>query len=303
MPQISDLITQPALAVQMRREVTRVRPAAGRVRRTLIALTASFAAVVVLASPAVADAGAPPNSMASLGDSITRGYNACGWYTDCTYRSFSTGGSSLVTSHYLRILSKNPTISGHNYNDASSGAKAAAMAGQAATAVSQQVQYVTMLIGANDACTSSESTMTPVSTYRGSIDNALTTLKSGLPNARVAVISIPDIYRLWSVGRTNAGALSAWSAYGICQSMLYRAWSTSSADEARRQRVRQRVIDFNTQLAQACAAYGPNCDFDDNAVFNYRFTLSQLSTWDYFHPNTSGQAVLAQVSYTAGFNW
>jgi len=28
-----------------------------------------------------------------------------------------------------------------------------------------------------------------------------------------------------------------------------------------------------------------------------------LSTWDYFLPNTSGQAVLAQISYQAGFNW
>jgi lysophospholipase L1-like esterase len=209
----------------------------------------------------------------------------------------------LVNSHYLRILAKNAAINGHNPNDARSGAKASAMPGQAAAAVSRQVQYVTMLIGANDACTSSESTMTAVSAYRSYIDSALTTLKAGLPAARVAVISIPDIYRLWSVGRANAGALAAWSTYGICRSMLYRAWSTSSTDEGRRQRVRQRVIDFNSQLAQACAAFGPNCDFDRNAVFNYRFTLSQLSSWDYFHPNVNGQAALAQLSYTAGFNW
>jgi lysophospholipase L1-like esterase len=85
--------------------------------------------------------------------------------------------------------------------------------------------------------------------------------------------------------------------------MLANPTSTSQADEDRRNRVRQRVIDFNTQLAQACAAYGANCDFDDNAVFNYPFVLSQVSTWDYFHPNTSGQAVLANASYAAGFNW
>jgi len=272
-------------------------------RRTAMVCIVTLAAVLLPVAPAAADAGAPPSSMASLGDSITRGYNACDPYVDCAWRSFSTGGSGLVNSHYLRILAKNAAINGHNSNDARTGAKASAMPGQAATAVSQQVQYVTMLIGANDACTSSESTMTPVSTYRANIDSALKTLKAGLPSARVAVISIPDIYRLWSVGRTNAGALTAWSAYGICQSMLYRAWSVSSADEARRKRVRQRVIDFNSQLAQACAAFGPYCDFDGNAVFNYRFTLSQLSSWDYFHPNVNGQAVLAQLSYAAGFNW
>jgi lysophospholipase L1-like esterase len=264
----------------------------------------TLAAVLLPAVPAAAaDPGPLPSSMASLGDSITRGYNACDPYVDCTWRSFSTGGSSLVNSHYLRIVAKNAAINGHNPNDARTGAKASAMPGQAATAADQQVQYVTMLIGANDACTSSESAMTPVDTFRAYIDSALNTLQARLPSARVAVISIPDLYRLWSIGRTNAGALTAWSTFGICQSMLYRAWSISGADQARRQRVRQRVIDFNTQLAQACAAYGPNCDFDGNAVFNYQFTLSQLSQWDYFHPNVNGQAALAQVSYAAGFNW
>ncbi|MGC1215097.1 MAG: SGNH/GDSL hydrolase family protein [Micromonospora sp.] len=278
-----------------------MRPLPTVFRRGVSVLVAALTAVLLL--PASASAASAPNSMASMGDSITRGFNACGWYTDCTYRSFSTGGSTLVDSHYLRILAKNPAISGHNYNDARSGAKASAMPGQASTAVSEKVQYVTILIGANDACTSSESTMTSVTTYRSYIDSALRTLKSGLPNARIAVISIPDIYRLWYIGHTNLTALSVWETYGICQSMLDRAWSTSSTDEARRQRVRQRVIAYNTQLAQACAAYGPKCDFDDNAVFNYRFALSQVSGWDYFHPSTSGQAALARVSYAAGFNW
>lgn len=272
-------------------------------RRSIAVLSALVAAVVLAATPAAADAGPPPNSMASMGDSITRGFNACGWYVDCTSRSFSTGGYSTVNSHYLRIKAVNPAIYGHNYNDARSGAKSADMYGQAGTAASQGVQYVTMLIGANDACTSSESTMTPVSTYRSNIDSALARLKSGLPNAKVFLISVPDIYRLWYIGKNNFSALTAWSTFGICQSMLANPTSTARADVDRRARVRQRVIDFNTQLAQACSAYGANCDFDDNAVFNYPFVLSQISTWDYFHPNTSGQQVLARTSYAAGFGW
>lgn len=119
----------------------------------------------MLASPAIADAAlCPQNSMASVGDPITRGFNACGWYVECTC-SFSTCGSSVVNSLCLRIVATAPAIHGHNYNDARSGAKASAMAGQAAAAVSQNVQYVTLLIGANDACTNSEATMTPAATY------------------------------------------------------------------------------------------------------------------------------------------
>jgi lysophospholipase L1-like esterase len=260
------------------------------------------ALVLLFGSPAQA-VDPPPNSMASIGDSITRGFNACGWYVDCTSRSFSTGSDTGVNSHYLRILAKNPAINGKNYNDAKTGAKASDLSGQVGTAVGQGVEYVTILMGANDACTSSESTMTSVTTYRSYVDQALSRLKSGLPNAKVFLVSVPDIKRLWYIGHTSSSAVNTWNAFGICQSMLDNPTSTAQADEDRRNRVRQRVIDFNTQLAQACTAYGATCKFDDNAIFNYQFVLSQVSGWDYFHPNASGQQVLADVSYRAGFNW
>jgi len=276
----------------MLRRLLTVLPAAAT-----IALTAG-----VLAAPTATAYTGPPNSMASMGDSITRAFNACGWYVDCTSRSWSTGDDTYVNSHRLRIRAINPNFSAQ-YNDAVSGARASAMAGQASTVVSQRVQYVTMEIGANDACTSSESTMTPVSTYRSQIDAALNTLKSGLPDSKVFIASIPDIKRLWFIGKDNGTARFFWSLGGICQSMLANPTSTAQADVDRRNRVRQRVIDFNTQLAQACAAYGSNCKFDNNAVFNYQFVLSQVSGWDYFHPNREGQRVLAAVTYAAGFAW
>ncbi|MGH3649001.1 MAG: SGNH/GDSL hydrolase family protein [Micromonosporaceae bacterium] len=276
--------------------------------RTLHRLSSVVVLAVVLAltggaAYATGTTEAPPNSMAGLGDSITRAFNACGWYFDCTSRSWSTGSYSTVNSHYRRILAKNPAIYGKNHNDARSGAKMTDLAGQAGTAAGQGVEYVTIEMGANDACTSSESTMTAVATYRSQLDAALARLKSGLPNAKVFIASVPDIKRLWYIGKDNSDAVSTWNGFGICQSMLANPRSTAQADEDRRNRVRQRVIDFNTQLAQACTNYGANCRFDGNAVFNYPFVLSQVSTWDYFHPNVSGQAVLASTSYAAGFNW
>ena len=244
-----------------------------------------------------------PSSMSAVGDSITRGFNACGFYIDCTTRSWSTGEYGPVNSHYLRILAKNPAIAGRNYNDARSGAKMGELNLQVTTAGNRGVDYVTILMGANDACTSSESTMTPVSTFRAQLNTALTTLKAKVPNAAVFVSSIPDIKRLWYVGHHDLRAVSAWNGYKICQSMLANPTSHSAADEARRDRVRQRVVDYNTELALACSAYGASCRFDGNATFNYQFSLSQLSPWDYFHPNQSGQTTLASITYAAGFNW
>jgi lysophospholipase L1-like esterase len=270
-----------------------------------LSVTSAFAVVLGLASAADAatpDAGPPPNSMASLGDSITRGFDACGFFVDCPSRSWSTGDSGSVNSQYLRIRAVNPAINGHNYNDARTGAVAADLAGQAQTAVGQGVDYVTVLMGANDACKDSEAQMTPVATFRGRVDAALDRINAGRPGARVQVVSIPDLKRLWFVAKGDWRARSIWAIAGICQTMLKNPTSTAQADEDRRNRVRQRVIDFNDQLAQSCAAHA-RCRYDGGVLFGYQFTFDLLSGWDYFHPNTSGQAVLAAQSYAVGYGW
>ena len=275
----------------------RVRPSA-LARRSAVLSAALALLLLVVAAPATA-APPVPRVMASIGDSITRGFNACGWYVDCPSRSWSTGTSTSVNSHFQRLAAKGTQVAD---NDAKTGAKMSAFAGQAATAVSQGADYVTVLLGANDACTSSESTMTPVSTFDAQVQQGLAVL-AGRPSAYVFIASVPDVKRLWQVGKDSSSARSAWSLFGICQSMLANPRSTTATDTARRDRVEQRIRDYNTVLAQDCAAYGDHCRYDGGAVFGYPFTLSQLSTWDYFHPNTSGQAALAQVTWAQSFGW
>lgn len=244
-----------------------------------------------------------PNSMDGLGDSITRGYDACGFYVDCITRSWSTGTYSAVNSQYLRILAKNPAINGQNFNDAKTGATMANLLTQAQTAANRNVEYVTVLMGANDACTSSVATMTPTSTFQTEFQQAMNWLTATNSNTRrVFVSSIPNAYRLWQIGHTSTSAVNTWNAYKICQSMLANPTSTKQHDEARRQQVLSQIEAYNQVLANVCATY-THCKFDGNAVFNYQFVLSQISQWDYFHPNTTGQAVLADVTYAAGFGW
>jgi len=119
-----------------------------------------------------------------------------------------------------------------------------------------------------------------------------------VPNARVFVSSIPDIHQLFTLYRCDLGANAVWAIAGICQSMLASPFSNSTADVQRRTRVRQRNIDYNTQLAQVCALY-VRCRFDGNAVFNTAFVRSDVTTRDYFHPSVSGQAKLAAVTWAA----
>jgi hypothetical protein len=99
--------------------------------------------------------------MAALGDSITRAFDVCCFYGDHPGNSWSTGGSRLdrIQSHYERLRARSPAIGGHQFNDAVTGAKMSAGPGQAAMAVAQGAQYVTILLGANDLCTSSVATI------------------------------------------------------------------------------------------------------------------------------------------------
>ncbi|MFC3381939.1 GDSL-type esterase/lipase family protein [Couchioplanes azureus] len=263
-----------------------------------------------LACEAGADAGPAPTgkpgaarpSMAALGDSITAGVATCAVYVACSRNSWSTGAAEAVDSHYRRLQAANPAVKGRARNFAVPGARMADLGAQAASAVDAGPAYVTILIGANDVCTGGVDDMTPVGTFRSHLDKALGRLKRGLPEARILVASIPDVYRLWELGHDDPDAVQAWRR-GVCPAMLANATSTAPADDERRRRVDARIDAYNDQLAQACEAYGRHCRWDGGAAHGVRFSLDLVSKADYFHPNVAGQNRLADVTYPGRVTW
>ena len=270
---------------------------AGRIRATFVAL---FAAVALLL-PVAAEAVSYPDSMASTGDSITRAYNTGFFpYTDNAAGSWSTGTNTSVASHYRRLLALNPAIQGKNYNYARSGARMVDLNGQLTTVASRHVDYVTVLMGGNDVCTSSPATMTSVADFNSQFTLAMDNFTRSSPNTRVYVASIPRVLRLWSTLKNNGTARFVWSLFGVCQSMLKNPLSTAAADVARRTAVDEREQAFNGVLESVCATH-PHCLFDGNATFNYAFSTADISTRDYFHPSLTGQKNLAAGTWAVGF--
>jgi hypothetical protein len=267
----------------------------GRVARIVVLALAVLLAGLV-AQPAWA-APPLPASMAAIGDSITRAYDVCCSYGDHPGQSWSTGYTSYdgIASHYERIKQLNSAITGHAYNDAVTGAKMSAAPGQATQAVGQGARYVTILLGANDLCTSSPSTMTSPEDFGAYFSQAMATLLAPGQDRYVFVSSIPNIYQLWQVLHGNSLARWAWANFHICQSML-----GATRTEAERQLVVDRERAFNRILADVCAQY-PRCRWDGGAVYNYQFSASQVSSLDFFHPSLSGQAALARVTW--GASW
>ncbi|WP_392670278.1 SGNH/GDSL hydrolase family protein [Streptomyces sp. LN785] len=235
-----------------------------------------------------------PESVAAVGDSITRGFDACSVLTDCPEVSWATGTDSRVRSLAVRLLGPSGAAA-HSWNHAETGARISRLPEQMALAAEQRPDLVTVMIGANDACRDSASLMTPVADFRASFEASMRRLRAKAPKTQVYVSSVPDLKRLWSTGRSNPLGRQIWKL-GICKSMLGQADDMSAGAVARRSSVQERVVAYNEVLREVCAK-DLRCRYDGGAVFDYRFTGEQLSQWDWFHPGRNGQARLAEIAY------
>ncbi|WP_369388949.1 SGNH/GDSL hydrolase family protein [Streptomyces sp. CG1] len=235
-----------------------------------------------------------PASIAAVGDSITRGFDACTVLSDCPEVSWATGSDAKVDSLAVRLLGVAGAAE-RSWNYAETGARVADLPDQMSQAAARDPELVTVMVGANDACRSSARAMTSVSDFRADFEEALRTLRETRPKTQVYVASVPNLKRLWSEGRTNPLGKQVWKL-GICPSMLSDADNLTSAAVVRRDRVQQRVMEYNKVLKEVCAK-DRRCRFDGGAVYDYRFGTDQLSHWDWFHPSKDGQARLAAIAY------
>ncbi|TXS55013.1 SGNH/GDSL hydrolase family protein [Streptomyces sp. t39] len=235
-----------------------------------------------------------PRSVAAVGDSITRGFDACMVLADCPEVSWATGSDTSVDSVALRLLGPG-RVASHSWNHAVSGADASDLPGQMAKAAAHRPELVTVMVGANDACADSLDRMTPVDAFRESVTTAMEVLREEAPKAQVYMSSVPDLKRLWATGRDDALGSRIWQL-GICATMLGDAQDDSAPARQRRDTVHQRVIAYNQVLKDVCAE-DERCRHDGGDVFGFRFTETQLSRWDWFHPSKDGQRRLADIAY------
>lgn len=235
-----------------------------------------------------------PASIAAVGDSITRGFDACSVLADCPEVSWATGNDPAVRSLATRLLGEAQAPS-RSWNHAVTGSRMADLPGQLAEAAAHKPDLVTVMVGSNDACRPTVSSMTSAADFRSGFEQALAGLRAASPSSQVYVSSVPDLQRLWEQGRDLPMVRQIWKL-GICQSMLADPLSAASGATARREQVRARVVEYNEVLREVCAK-DPLCRYDGGAVFQYPFDAQQLSRWDWFHPGRDGQARLAELAH------
>ncbi|WP_411105372.1 SGNH/GDSL hydrolase family protein [Streptomyces sp. cmx-4-9] len=235
-----------------------------------------------------------PSSIAAVGDSITRGFDACSVLADCPEVSWATGNDPAVRSLAARLLG-DAQAPARSWNHAVTGARMADLPGQLAAAAEHRPDLVTVMVGSNDACRPTASSMTPVPEFRSGFETALAQLRAASPASQVYVSSVPDLQRLWEQGKDLPMVRQVWRL-GICQSMLADPLSAATGATARREQVRARVVEYNEVLREVCGK-DPLCRYDGGAVFQYPFSAEQLSRWDWFHPGKDGQARLAELAH------
>ena len=235
-----------------------------------------------------------PASVAAVGDSITRGFDACSVLADCPEVSWATGSDPAVRSLAARLLGE-AEVPARSWNYAVTGSRMADLPGQLAAAAEHKPGLVTVMVGSNDACRPTASSMTPVAEFRAGFEQALKELRAASPASQVYVSSVPDLQRLWEQGKDSPMVRQVWKL-GICQSMLAEPLSGAEGAAARREKVRARVVEYNEALREVCAK-DELCRYDGGAVFQYPFSAEQLSRWDWFHPGKDGQARLAELAH------
>jgi lysophospholipase L1-like esterase len=293
-------------------------------RTVRVLLAAGLIAGLLQPTAALAEPGAaaptpteartgPPASVAVVGDSISAGTGADGGGQagsagqERPRNSWATGDWPGLDSVYQRVAALRPGEETLAFNLSENGRRSQDILGQVQGSP-EDIGYILIQIGGNDLCRPTVADMTPTTEYRANVEAALDWIEEHRPDALVQINSVPDIYRLWEIRRTNFVAVLFWGLGIIpCQSLLASPTSTSAANMARRQAVRERGLEYNDELRDLCDAY-IRCRYDDDATWLFSndpatFVNSDISMQDHFHPSYQGQGKLAEVSWLAGFDF
>src|SRR3954454_10877135 len=243
-------------------------------------------------APATPAAGPP--ALVALGDSISVGFAACGEAKPCPEASWVTGSNIEVKSFEERLAGAWEVDEVKATNIARPGAKGRDMPGQAEKVPEGTKGLVTLLVGANDICTSSVAGMTEPADFRAAIDATLQTVSERAPDAVVLVASVPDIPGIFLHVQNEPRAQEAWRRGHICPALLA---VPAEARGATTQQIEQRIGELNTQLQEACGA-SDTCVWDDGTVNSWLPDIVDLSDVDVFHPSLAGQASLADELWT-----
>jgi lysophospholipase L1-like esterase len=257
---------------------------------------------------------AQPKRLYSNGDSITRAFDA-NLPADNLNNSWVNGyfgfweqlfGLPNVKAHNQRISANWGSSGRTNVVAAVNGARIDDLVAQATGAAGRNVTYATVMLGGNDVCRDSIADLPTDAAIEADFRAGMATLLSRTAsNATVQVVGIPNIKRLYDIGKSkealgivNCQALWATTVLGFpCGSML--SPFLSNAD---RLYVQSRNVGYNDILRNVTLQLdAANSEFIFYAdAYAYNFVENEISNIDCFHPSWRGQRTLSSQIWNQG---
>lgn len=264
------------------------------------ALTTFLCSASLLTMAQVSNAETQVFTIAAVGDSISAGFNADRLLNNREL-SWTTGTNQdrRVMSHFHRLTDIHGAGQVRAYNEAIMGSEAADLVQQTRRLQGRRLDYVTVLIGANDVCTwTGSNTDELLRRFKSHVTFAVQTLLDGNPAARVVLVQIPDLYRLWEIGSAN-NCQSKWNLFGICAPLL---GENRTMEERLEFRARWEIANaaLATIAEQLNARYPGQVQFDET-LGSTEFEAEHLSRLDCFHPSVAGQNLIAEKTWQAGW--
>lgn len=227
--------------------------------------------------------------------------------------SWSTGSSEDIFSHAQRI----EELSGKKikvFNGAISGAGTWSLNEEVTNLLiwskknlrENAPDYVTLEIGANDACIDKGDTeSTSVAEYSSQVQSTVNKLIKENPKIKILISGIPNVPKVKrTVENSRLGLLlfphckDIWKKLPYCQNILQND-DQDSLDRSEKlissymHELENIVLNTNDKEGRAALKFAPE-------VFSYPITENDIS-FDCFHPNKKGQALLSDITWK--YSW
>lgn len=264
--------------------------------RPMRALSVLLFSIWTVAASAVFGAESERLVIGALGDSITTAVNSTDWGAR-TIHSWSTGSGTdgIVESHFKRLKSQFPEKQVSFHNVARGGAKSSGLASQLSELSVFAPDYVTLLIGANDACSwNAEESQGQLDRFEQNVRQSVSGLVEQNSGIRIAMLPIPDMHALWEKGM-EMNCQWLWNLTGVCPSLL-----GARVTHEERLAFQLRVNEANQRLDLIADEFPDQVKFNQS-LGSYRFSTEHISPRDCFHPSGAGQDLIARLAWENGW--
>lgn len=226
--------------------------------------------------------------------------------------SWASGGSptDIVFSHFERLQQYVPHLRAFNF--AVSSQRASGLASQVDQVLQfnretgLQVDYATLMIGANDLNRDTLEEITTTEDYKTHLENAIRSLLHENPRLRLLMVSLPDVADIFA--RTKD--LTGFSVLGIdwsCDSIRRTIFNDSllvQPDHPDFPEVMARLASYEDAMHDIAIRLRYEfleADFKVIAGFKVKQSPTKAISADCFHPSIWGQAELAEATWHLGF--